>query len=330
MQDPCIIADIHDDTIIEFGRDVIQTELNEAQQLLQRLKKDFAEACRLIAQCQGKVIITGIGKSGHIGKKIAASLASTGSPAFFVHPAEALHGDLGMATKGDLIILISYSGEASEFKFMLPRLQELGLKTIAMTGNSSSFLASSCDLFMDISATQEACPLGLAPTSSAVNTLMMGDALAISAMRMRNFDHHDFARSHPAGSLGAKLLLKVDNVIDTALASPQCSPHNTLVEAISLLCASGLGLLAVVENRKVVGVFTDGDLRRALEKESALNQSVGETMTRNFIASRQGELCSQALTIMLDNSITALPVLDDEQHFIGVVNLTQLHKAGIY
>ena len=203
MENRQSISDISHDAIIQFGREVIQTELNEAQQLLHRLDDHFTRACRLIAECRGKVIISGIGKSGHIGKKIAASLASTGSPAFFVHPAEALHGDLGMATESDLIVLISYSGEASEFKFMLPRLKELGLKSVAITGNPSSYLAQQSDVTLDISITQEACPLGLAPTSSAVNTLMMGDALAISAMRMRNFSRHDFARSHPAGSLGA-------------------------------------------------------------------------------------------------------------------------------
>lgn len=255
--------------IIDLGKRVIETELNEAKALLTRLDERFSESCQAVLNCQGKVIISGIGKSGHIGKKIAASLASTGSPAFFVHPAEALHGDLGMISEGDLVVLISYSGEASEFKTMVPLIAQKGIQIIAMTGNPQSYLAEHCDFLLNVGVTQEACPLGLAPTTSTVNTLIIGDALAITTMQMRHFDQHDFARSHPGGSLGARLLTRLDQLIEHQHSSARCTPETTLSEAIGLLCETGLGLLAVVSEQRVVGVFTDGDLRRALANNRA-------------------------------------------------------------
>lgn len=253
------------DFLLETGRQTLMLELQEASRLPERLGEDFVRAANTIIHCEGKVIVAGIGKSGHIGKKIAATLASTGTPAFFVHPAEALHGDLGMIESRDVMLFISYSGSAKELDLIIPRLQEKSVALLAMTGKSRSPLALAAKATLDISVEREACPMHLAPTSSTVNTLMMGDALAMAVMQARGFNEEDFARSHPAGALGARLLNKVHHLMRTDDAIPQVKLDTSVMDAMLELSRTGLGLVAVCDdNGSVQGVFTDGDLRRWL------------------------------------------------------------------
>lgn len=310
--------------------DTLKIELNEASRLLERISDDFVEACLALQQCKGKVIVTGIGKSGHIGKKIAATFASTGTPAFFIHPAEALHGDLGMVDSEDLVILISNSGEATEFKLMLPLFKRKKLKTIGFTGNRSSFLADQVNFIIDTGVENEACPLGLAPTSSAVNTLMMGDALAISVMHLRDFNSTDYAFSHPGGSLGARLIFKNMDLIEQHVQPPVCYPDETLSEVIFCLSRTGYGLAVICDDDdKVLGVFTDGDLRRTLEKSTDLTVKVGELMTRTPIVTTADELAYSTLELMHSKDINAIPIVDSEERLMAVLTTHQIYKSGI-
>lgn len=320
---------IDETEVIDYASKIISVEIAEAKKLLNRLDDGFFRAVSNIVTCKNKIIVSGIGKSGHIGKKMAATLASTGSPAFFVHPAEALHGDLGMITKGDLVILISNSGESTEFKTMLPILRERGVSIIGMTGRTSSYLAKNSDCVINIAIDSEACPLGLAPTSSAVNTLIMGDALAITAMKIRKFDSIDFAQSHPAGALGAKLLTTVGNVISDYEPNVLCQPEQSLAEAISVLCESGKGLIAICRQNTLVGVFTDGDLRRALANGATLSDKVEQYMTTNAKRTHANAKAYDALNIMLDSAISALPVVNEVADCIGVISISDIHRRGI-
>lgn len=322
-------ATVSNKEIAKFAKQIIQTELTEASKLLDRIDDSFYTACRMVVACTGKVIVSGMGKSGHIGSKISATLASTGTPAFFVHPAEALHGDLGMIGKDDLAILISYSGEANEFKVIAPLLKDKGVKILAITGRKDSYIAKISNISLDISIEKEACPLGLAPTSSTVNTLIMGDALAITLMHMKQFDSASFARSHPGGSLGATLLTKVENVLDNQSSEAYCAPEDSIKSVILKLCMTGLGMVGVVKNNIVLGVFTDGDLKRCLATDSDLDRPIKSVMTKHFIYTRLHSLGYEAATLMLDKAITALAVLGEENEFLGVVNLSQIHKAGV-
>ena len=316
--------------IQRYAHETLSIELAEAQRLCSRLNDSFVSACEAILACTGKIVVTGIGKSGHIGKKIAATLASTGSPAFFVHPAEALHGDLGMITKGDLVIMISNSGEAGEFKTMLPLLKHKGLVVIGFTGKLDSYLARQADHVIDISVQQEACPLGLAPTSSAINTLMMGDALAISAMRIRDFNEQDYAVSHPGGSLGARLLLRNKDILDPELPIPVCSADTSLRDAIVALSRGGFGLVVISSDQgSILGVFTDGDLRRSLEKTLPLDTCVTELMTRTPVVVLADGLAAATLELMHEHRINAVPVVSDEARLLGVISIHQIYKAGI-
>ncbi|MFH4666215.1 KpsF/GutQ family sugar-phosphate isomerase [Vibrio cidicii] len=328
---PDMIMETHHsiEEICQLGRGVIEQELEQAKRLLNTLNQSFADTCQAILNCSGKVIVTGIGKSGHIGKKIAATLASTGSPAFFVHPAEALHGDLGMARHGDVVILISNSGEANEFKLMVPLLKRQEITTIGMTANLNSFLAKECHLALDIAAEKEACPLGLAPTASAANTLLLGDALALTVMTLRNFDHNDFALSHPAGSLGSRLLTRVEQLLDTPHKNAFCSPDSSLQEAVGVMCQTGFGLVAVVADGKLHGVFTDGDLRRSFAKGVAPDTAMGNLIKAGAVTVSQSILCTDALALMRQRAITALPVLNENSHFVGVINQYTIQKAGV-
>lgn len=268
------------DAFINAARQALLLELQEASRLPERLGDDFVRAAETVLNCQGKVIVSGIGKSGHIGKKIAATFASTGTPAFFVHPAEALHGDLGMIESRDVMLFISYSGSAKELDLILPRLDEKAVTLLAMTGKSRSPLALAAHAVLDIAVEREACPMHLAPTSSTVNTLMMGDALAIAVMQARGFDEEDFARSHPAGALGARLLNKVHHLMRKADQVPQVMLTSSVMDAMLELSRTGLGLVAVCDaGRHVHGVFTDGDLRRWLVAGGALTAAVSEAMT---------------------------------------------------
>lgn len=272
------------DALLNAGRQTLMLELQEASRLPERLGDDFVRAANIIIHCEGKVIVSGIGKSGHIGKKIAATLASTGTPAFFVHPAEALHGDLGMIESRDVMLFISYSGGAKELDLIIPRLEDKSVALLAMTGKLHSPLGRAAKAVLDISVEREACPMHLAPTSSTVNTLMMGDALAMAVMQARGFNEEDFARSHPAGALGARLLNNVHHLMRQGDAIPQVMLATSVMDAMLELSRTGLGLVAVCDEQHVVkGVFTDGDLRRWLVGGGALTTPVSEAMTPNGI-----------------------------------------------
>lgn len=309
---------------------IINEELAQAGKLVNVVDDNFIEICRVICECKGKIIISGIGKSGHIGKKIAATFASTGTPSFFVHLAEALHGDLGMAEPEDMIIFISNSGEAQEFKIMAPLLAKKAIVTIAITQNCHSFLANQCTYHLLTAVDKEACPLGLAPSASTVNTLILGDAVALTVMTMNGFSKQDFALSHPAGALGNKLLLTLDLLLGDKHQQAFCSVDTKIAEVIELMCNTGLGLIAILSTNKVVGVFTDGDLRRTIHRCHDLMLSIGEVMTTNFKYAYSDQLCSKTLKSMMENSITALPVIKRGSHvFLGVINISSIHQAGV-
>lgn len=316
--------------LLANGREVIELELTEAKKLPERLDHNFVRACELILTTKGKVIISGIGKSGHIGKKIAASLASTGTPAFFMHLSEALHGDLGMVSATDTVILISYSGRAKEFNFILPLLKDMQVPIIAITGEKSSPLAKAAEAILDVRIEKEACPMGLAPTSSSTNTLLMGDALAITVMRAKGFNEEDFARSHPSGSLGAKLLNRVKNIMRTDERIPQVSENATVFDAMLELSRTGLGLVAVCDNNHhIKGVFTDGDLRRLLLKNGTLHDPILQVMTTPGYRLPENWKAIEALKLFNDNNITAAPVVNQDDCLVGAINIHDLHQAGI-
>ncbi len=318
------------DKLLKYGRELLELELHEAQKLPNRLGEDFIKACQLILSTKGKVVVSGIGKSGHIGKKIAASLASTGTPAFFMHPSEALHGDLGMVTENDIAILISYSGRAKEFNLILPTFAAMNVPVIAITGGLDSPLAMSAQAILDISIEKEACPMGLAPTSSSTNTLLMGDALAISVMRARGFKEEDFARSHPAGSLGAKLLNHVRDLMRKDQLVPKIDKTATVLDAMLELSRTGLGLVAICDERdKIIGVFTDGDLRRLLLKNGTLNDAIVDVMTSPGYQLPESWKAMEALKSFNDHNITAAPVVDNQGKLVGALNIHDLHQAGI-
>lgn len=315
---------------LDYGRELLKLELYEAQKLPGRLDKNFINACQLILDARGKVIVSGMGKSGHIGKKIAASLASTGTPAFFMHPSEALHGDLGMIDKNDVIILISYSGLAKELTSILPSLHSLGAPVIAITGNKYSPVAQIAQSVLNIRVEKEACPMGLAPTSSSTNTLLMGDALAITLMRIRGFNEQDFARAHPAGSLGAKLLNYVHDVMRTGSHIPRVNQKATILEAMLELSRTGLGLVPICDAEgHILGVFTDGDLRRCLLKNAAISDSVSEVMTVPGYTLPENWKAIEALKNLHSHNISAAPVVNKDQKLVGALNIHDLHQAGI-
>ncbi|MDF2622828.1 arabinose-5-phosphate isomerase GutQ [Kosakonia cowanii] len=318
------------DSFINAARQALLLELQEASRLPERLGDDFVRAAETVLNCKGKVIVSGIGKSGHIGKKIAATFASTGTPAFFVHPAEALHGDLGMIESRDVMLFISYSGSAKELDLILPRLDEKAVTLLAMTGKPRSPLALAAHAVLDIAVEREACPMHLAPTSSTVNTLMMGDALAIAVMQARGFDEEDFARSHPAGALGARLLNKVHHLMRKADQVPQVMLTSSVMDAMLELSRTGLGLVAVCDaGRHVHGVFTDGDLRRWLVAGGALTAVVSEAMTPGGITLEASSRAVDAKERLMQRKIAAAPVVDDAGELVGAINLQDFYQAGI-
>ncbi|OCG43650.1 arabinose-5-phosphate isomerase [Gilliamella sp. Choc4-2] len=318
------------DELLRYGRELLELELNEAQKLPDRLGEDFIKACQIILATKGKVVVSGIGKSGHIGKKIAASLASTGSPAFFMHPTEALHGDLGMVSENDVAILISYSGRAKEFNFILPILASINVPVIAITGGLNSPLAKSAQAVLDISIEKEACPMGLAPTSSSTNTLLMGDALVITVMRARGFKEEDFARSHPGGNLGVKLLNQVKDVMRKGDLIPKISKSSTVLDAMLELSRTGVGLVTICQDdNKIIGVFTDGDLRRLLLKNGTLHDSILSVMTTPGYRIPENWKATEALKSFNYHNITAAPVVNAKDELVGALSIHDLHQAGI-
>lgn len=308
----------------------IELETAAVRALATRIDADFVTACQLILACRGRAIVTGMGKSGHIANKIAATLASTGTPSFFVHPGEASHGDLGMITRDDLVIALSNSGETTEVTTLIPLLKRLGVPLIALTGAPDSLLARTADVHLDVSVAQEACPLGLAPTTSTTVALVMGDALAVALLEKRGFSAEDFAFSHPGGKLGRRLLLKVGDIMHGGPEFPRVTEATPLRDALLEMTQKGFGLTAVVTAEgELLGVFTDGDLRRAIDHRIDINVArVGEVMTRNCKTVSSEMLAAEALTVMEDNKITAL-VVTDARRPAGVVHMHDLLRAGV-
>lgn len=321
----------NDTTFIETAKRTIELELQAVDALKDHINENFVTACKLILNAQGRIVVLGIGKSGHIGHKIAATLASTGTPAFFVHPAEASHGDMGMITNQDIILAISNSGSTSEIITLLPLIKRLGIKLISMTGNANSPLAQAADVNLDISVKEEACPLNLAPTSSTTATLVLGDALAISLLEARGFTAEDFAFSHPGGALGRRLLLKVSDVMHTGNELPKVSDTTLLKQVLFEMSRAGLGIALVTNsNNKLLGVFTDGDLRRVLDRENDIRTlTINEVMTTKSKTVKADMLAAEALKIMDDHKISVLPVVDSQHILIGVLHIHDLTRAGV-
>ena len=315
----------------QLGRAVVNIETAAVNALADRINDDFAQACGHLLTCKGRIVVTGMGKSGHIGSKIAATLASTGSPAFFVHPGEASHGDLGMITPNDVVLALSNSGETSELLTIVPLIKRLGVPLIAMTGNPHSNLAKESDIHIDVSVAQEACPLNLAPTSSTTAALVMGDALAIALLESRGFTEEDFARSHPGGSLGRRLLLHIGEIMHTGAGIPSVNQNAPVRDALMEMTRKGLGMTAVVDDHgRLVGIYTDGDLRRTLDKNRDIHSCVvSEVMTPNCKTASKEMLAAEALKIMEDNKINALLLVDDERRLEGAVNMHDLLRAGV-
>jgi len=317
---------------IELGLAVLKTEAEAITAMSARLDQSFYAACDLVLKCEGRIVVTGMGKSGHIGNKIAATLASTGSPSFFMHSGEASHGDLGMITAHDLVIALSNSGETSEITLLLPLLKRIGIPLIALTGNPASSLARSADIHLDVSVSKEACPLGLAPTSSTTATLAMGDALAVAVLEARGFTEQDFALSHPGGHLGRRLLLRVADIMHTGTAIPLVTSGTTLKDTLLEMTAKGLGAAGVVDaaSKRLVGIYTDGDLRRTFEKMPDIETArVDEFMTPNCVTIESERIASEALKIMHDKKINALMVVDRELSVQGALNMHDLLRAGV-
>ena len=309
----------------------IKMEADAVEQLLGRLDDNFVTACQTMLNCEGRVVITGMGKSGHIGNKIAATLASTGTPSFFVHPGEACHGDLGMITKNDVVIAISNSGSTAEVVTILPLIKRLGIPLISMTGNADSVLSKAACANLDVSVDSEACPLNLAPTTSTTVTLAMGDALAIALLESRGFSAEDFAFSHPSGALGRKLLLRVTDIMHKDGQVPRDFADQPLHQALLVMTEKGFGMTTVVSaDNTLLGVFTDGDLRRIVDGKVDINSAtMADVMSANPKTINGEILAAQALKIMEDSSITALIVEDENHHPIGVLHMHDILRAGV-
>ena len=322
---------VSDQELIALGKDVLRIEADAVLGLLDQIDQAFVYAVKLMLHCRGRVVVSGIGKSGHIARKIAATMASTGTPAFFVHPAEASHGDLGMVTADDVVIAISNSGESVELVAIVPLLKRHGARLISITGVETSTLATLADIHLNARVEKEACPLGLAPTSSTTAALALGDALALGLLKARGFSADDFARSHPGGKLGRRLLVRVSDVMHTGKELPLVQLDCSLAEALLEMSAKGLGMSAIVDSeQRLCGLFTDGDLRRALAAGADLRAaSISELMTRRPQTVRADKLAAEAFQIMEARRINGLLVTDDDNRLIGVFNMHDLFQAGV-
>ena len=323
---------MNDQKLQELALAVIDTEATAISGLASEIKQpSFIAACRLMLACKGRVVVTGMGKSGHIAGKIAATLASTGTPAFFVHPGEASHGDLGMITATDVLLALSNSGETGEIVTILPIIKRLDVPLIAMTGNPQSTLSQAATANINVSVEKEACPLGLAPTASTTAALAMGDALAVALLESRGFTEEDFARSHPGGTLGRRLLLLIDDLMHTGDTMPRVGIDTPLTDALMEVTRKGLGMTAVVDDQgKLTGVFTDGDLRRTIDHRIDLHDAlVKDVMTADCKTVHPGMLAAEALQIMDSTKINALPVVNDDNELVGALNMHDLLRAGV-
>jgi len=317
--------------LCRWGQDVITTEILALTEIKQYINDDFSRACELILSCRGKLIVMGMGKSGHIANKIAATLASTGTPAFFVHPSEASHGDLGMISKDDIVLSISNSGTSAEILTLYPVIERLGVPVIAMTGNPDSAMAKLARIHLCIAVSKEACPLGLAPTSSTTATLAMGDALAVALLQAKDFTADDFALSHPGGALGRRLLLKVLDVAHTGSELPLVDQHVSISLALLEVSQKGLGMTGIInEQGQLVGLFTDGDLRRTLDQKLDFHTtSISQVMTKEPVVLQDNLLAAGALKLMEDNNINGLFIVDKDRQPLGALNMLDMLKAGV-
>ena len=324
-------TELKNDELLALASEVLEIEARAVDGLRASLDDSFVAACRLCLDTTGRIVVTGMGKSGHISSKIAATLASTGTPAFFVHPGEASHGDLGMITNQDVLLAVSYSGETEEVVTILPLVKRMGAFLISMTGNASSTLAKAADVHLDVSVSEEACPLNLAPTASTTATLAMGDALAVALLKIRGFTAEDFAMSHPSGSLGKRLLLRVADVMRTKQQMPVVKPEVSMTDGLMEMTQKGLGMTAVIDDKdRIVGIFTDGDLRRALDDGLDVHKTrMADIMHSDCKTIAADVLAVEAVRLMDENKITSLLVSDDEQRLIGALNIHDLFRAGI-
>lgn len=319
------------DELLKLAGEVLTIESRAVDALRGRLNDDFIAACKLCLQTPGRVVVSGMGKSGHVSNKIAATLASTGTPAFFMHPAEASHGDLGMITGQDLLLAISYSGETAEVITILPVVKRMGAKLLSMTGNPKSTMARAADVHLDISVAEEACPLNLAPTASTTATLAMGDALAVALLKSRGFTAEDFARSHPSGSLGKRLLLRVSDVMRSGDRVPAVQANVSLRDGLMEMTDKGLGMTAIVgKDLALEGVFTDGDLRRTLDSGADIHKTkISDVMHSDCKTTSADVLAAEALHLLEENKITSLLVTDENNRLVGALNIHDLFREGL-
>jgi len=320
-----------DEIFLQSANDVIDIEAEALLALKPRIDQQFVEACKLLMACEGRIVVTGIGKSGHIGSKIAATFASTGSPAFFLHAAEASHGDLGMLKQGDVVLAISYSGASDELITLLPGIKRLGIPLISLCSGTESPLAKAADITLDNSVKKEACPLGLAPTASTTCTLALGDALAVSLLHARGFSEEDFAMSHPGGKLGRRLLLRVSDVMHSEADTPMINDKALLPQALLEMTSKGLGMVTIVDaQQQLLGVFTDGDLRRTIDEQEDLRSlSVADVMTVGGHTTNGDTLAINAVALMQRHRITTLPVTDENNRIVGAISMHALLGAGV-
>jgi len=318
-------------SLIEIAKAVIQTEADSVLLLKDRIDQKFDEICHLIRSCKGKVILIGMGKSGHIARKIASTLASTGTPSFYLHPGEAGHGDLGMINSNDVAIMISYSGESDEIISLLPGINRIKVPIISMTGNINSTIAMKSEFHIDVSVNKEACPNNLAPTSSTTAALVMGDAIAVSLMSENSFTSEDFAMSHPSGSLGRRLLTLVSSIMKSGIDIPIVSKETLLIDSLLVMTEKSLGMVLIAEDEKLIGIFTDGDLRRAIETNVNFQElTIHKVMTTDCKSIEAHETALIAMQLMENNSLNSLPVVDSKNRIVGAINMHTLIQAKLF
>ena len=318
-------------SLIEIAKAVLQTEAESVLALQERIDDNFEKICNTLIGCRGKVILIGIGKSGHVAKKISSTMASTGTPSFFLHPGEAGHGDLGMVTRDDVAIMISYSGEADEILALLPGIKRMNVPIISLTGNVKSSIAKSSDFHLDVSVDKEACPNNLAPTSSTTAALAMGDAIAVSLINANNFTPEDFAMSHPSGSLGRRLLTLVSSIMQSGEDIPMVLKDTLLIDSLIVMSEKALGMVLVTENGKLAGIFTDGDLRRTLESNKEFQKlTIEDVMTKDCKSIEPQEPASMAMQMMEKYSLNSMPVVDSNNNIVGAINMHTLIQAKLF
>ena len=318
-------------SLIEIAKAVLQTEAESVLALQERIDDNFEKICNTLKGCRGKVVLIGMGKSGHVAKKISSTMASTGTPSFFLHPGEAGHGDLGMVTRDDVAIMISYSGEADEILALLPGIKRMNVPIISLTGNVKSSIAKSSDFHLDVSVDKEACPNNLAPTSSTTAALAMGDAIAVSLINANNFTPEDFAMSHPSGSLGRRLLTLVSSIMQSGEDIPIVLKDTLLIDSLIVMSEKGLGMVLVTENGKLAGIFTDGDLRRTLESNKEFQKlTIEDVMTKDCKSIEPQEPASMAMQMMEKYSLNSMPVVDSNNNIVGAINMHTLIQAKLF